>query len=224
MPYSPHKLIRQRVNLYKMARKFIRDHDWQRQPHVKNGPPVSLWWHRRPAPDRHLVIDAYIDRCKLGRKHKDGPLPEDFKDDLIQWLAELSRLQNKKAWGQPRTLRYWSIPSYALAHEMEPAALMKRLRELEKIARQKFPDSVPSSRKVRAPLTEKEIQRIRQQYLAGVDAKKLADEFRITPSHVGRLCREEKAIRAAEREKARNKPGERIDPASEPFDDGEHIP
>jgi hypothetical protein len=162
---------------------------------VKDGPPPSLWWYRRPAPDRHVVIGAYLDKYRHGRT-----LPEDFKDNLEQWLSELSRLQNKQEWGQPRTLRYWSIPSYALAHDMEPAALMKRLRELEKIARQKFPDSVPSSRKVRAPLTEKEIQKIRQQYLAGVDAKKLADEFRITPAHIGRLCREQKEMRAAERE------------------------
>ncbi len=123
--------------------------------------------------------------------------------DLVQWLSELSRMQNKKEWGQPRTFRYWSIPAYALAHNMKKASLMKRLRELEKIARQKFPDSVPSFRKARAPLTEKEIQEMREQYLAGVDAKKLAEQFRIPASYVGRLCHNEKLQRMKESDRRR---------------------
>ena len=76
---------------------------------------------------------------------------------------------------------------------------MKRLRELEKLAAQLFPDSVPSSRKPRPQLTDDEKQKIRQRYLAGEDCKKLAKEFRIPTAHVGLICREEKATRDAER-------------------------
>ncbi len=163
-----------------------------RQPHVKDGPPASLWWYQRP--DRRRVLDAYVSQCRRGRA-----VPEGFKDDLVCWLDDLSSIQNKKEWGQPRTYRYWAVPSYALAHRMEPAALMKRLREMEKIAKQLFPDSVPSSRKQRQRLTEEDKQKIRQRYLAGEDCKTLAEEFRIPAAHVGLLCREEKAMRDAER-------------------------
>lgn len=177
--------------------KFIRDKEWQRQPHVKDGTPPSLWWYRRP--DRHLVINAYIAQCKKGRT-----LPEGFKETLVQWLDDLSQLQNKKIWGKPRTHRYWDIPSYARANDVEPPALMKRLREMEKIAKKMFPDSVPSGRKQRAPLTAEEKDEIRRQYLEGVDAKELAQIFRIPPSHVGLICIKEKAIRAAQRAKSEN--------------------
>ena len=81
---------------------------------------------------------------------------------------------------------------------------MKRLRKMEEIAKRMFPDSVPPRRKDRAPLTEKEIEEIRKAYLDGTDAKELAARFGIGAAHVGRLCREEKAIRAAKREAAQN--------------------
>jgi hypothetical protein len=184
-----------------MARKkFVRDDKWQRQPHVKDGPPPSLWWYRRP--DKRLVIDAYISKYRQGRSVPDG-----FKEDIVKWLEDLSALQNKKPWGQPRTLRYWAVPSYALAHKMEPATLMKRLREMENIAKQLFPDSVPSSRKTRAALTEAEKKEIRQLYLDGMDAKALAQRFHIAASKVGHLCREQKATRDAARKKAQNEAG-----------------
>ena len=77
--------------------------------------------------------------------------------------------------------------------------LMKRLREMEKLAAQLFPDSVPSSRKPRPKLTDDEKQKIRQRYLAGEDCKKLAEEFRLTLSRVGLLCRAERETRDAER-------------------------
>jgi len=175
-----------------MPRNWVRGPEWERQPHVKDGPPPSLWWFARP--DHRRVVDAYLQQCKRGRT-----LPDDFKEDLVMWLGDLSRIQNKKRWDQPRTYRYWSVPAYALAHKMEPAALMKRLREMEKLAAQLFPDNVPSSRKPRPRLTEDEVQKIRQRYLAGEDCKKLAKEFRLTPARVGLLCREEKAARNEER-------------------------
>ncbi len=118
-------------------------------------------------------------------------------------MADLSKLQNKKRWGQPRTYRYWSAPAYALDNGfVEPATLMKYLRELENVAKQLFPDSVPSSRRARPPLTDDEKREIRKRYLAGEDAKALAKDFRIPPSHVGLLCVKEKDIRAAAREQA----------------------
>jgi len=175
-----------------MPRNWVRDREWQRQPHVKDGPPPSLWWYARP--DHRRVVDAYVQQCKRGRA-----LPDDFKEDLVMWLDDLSRIQNKKAWGQPRTYRYWSVPAYARAHNMEPPALMKRLREMEKFAVQLFTDSVPTSRKPRPQLTDDEKQKIRQRYLAGEDCKKLAEEFRLTLSHVGQLCRKEREARDKER-------------------------
>lgn len=175
-----------------MPRNWVRGPEWQQQPHVKEGAPPSLWWYARP--DRHRVVDAYVKQCKRGRT-----VTDDFKDDLVMWLNDLSRIQNKKPWGQPRTYRYWSVPAYALAHNMEPPTLMKRLRAMETIAIELFPDSVPSSRKPRPQLTDDEKQKIRQRYLAGEDCKKLAEEFRLTLSRVGLLCREERATRDAER-------------------------
>jgi hypothetical protein len=175
-------------------RRFIRDDDWQQQPHVKDGPPPSLWWYRRP--DRHSVINTYINRYKRGRA-----VPDDFKGTIVQALDDLSSLQNKSNWGQSRTLRYWSIPAYAQANNMQSATLMKWLREMEAIAKQLFPDSVPSSRKPRKQLTDEDKEIIRKRYLAGEDCKKLAEEFRIPPAHVGQLCRDEKAVRDAERQR-----------------------
>ena len=163
-----------------------------RQPHVKDGPPVSLWWYRRS--DRQRVIDAYVAQCKRGRA-----LPESFRDDLRQWLADLSRVQKKSDHAAASTERYWDARSYARAHNLKPFTFMKRLREMNKIAKRMFPDSIPPSRKDRAPLTEKEVKEIKKAYLDGTDAKELAVRFDITAARVGQLCREEKAMRAAKR-------------------------
>jgi hypothetical protein len=75
---------------------------------------------------------------------------------------------------------------------------MKWLREMEAVAKQLFPDSVPSARKTRT-VTEADKEQIRQRYLAGEDCKKLAEEFRIPAVRVALLCRGEKAQRNAER-------------------------
>ena len=182
----------ERVNLYKMPKKWIRTKEWERQPHAK-GRIASLWWF--DFPDRQVVISAYIEQARRGRA-----VPDDFKPKLVDWLDELWKSQNKREWGQPRTYRYWTIPSFARAHGLKPATLMKRVRELEEIARHKFPDRVPSSRKKRAPLSEQEIQEIKARYLSGVDAKELAAEYRIPASQVGHICRDEKEIRRSERE------------------------
>jgi hypothetical protein len=150
-----------------------------------------MWWYARP--DRASVINGYINRYSKGRAVPDG-----FRETIVQTLGDLSRIHNKAEWGQPRTKRYWSIPAYALAHKMKRATLMKWLRELEAVAKEQFPDSVPSSRKRRA-LTEEDKQKIRQRYLAGEDCKNLAEEFRITAGHVGLICCDEKEQRDKER-------------------------
>lgn len=174
-----------------MPRNWVRGSEWRRQPHVKDGPPPSLWWYARP--DRHSVINAYIKRYSKG-----STVPEGFKETIVRVLDDLGRIHNKKEWGQPRTLRYWSIPAYALAHKMNKATLMKWLREMEAVAKQLFPDSVPSGRKTHT-LTEADKEQIRQRYLAGEDCKKLAEEFRVPAVRVALLCRGEKEIRRAER-------------------------
>jgi hypothetical protein len=163
-----------------------------RQPHVKEAAPSGLWWYSRP--DRQRVIDAYLEKYSGGRT-----LPPGFKHDLLLWLDDLSRKQ--KVTGTTRTYRHWSIPAYELAHGFKKGTLMKRLRELEKTAKKMFPDSVPYSRKMRARLTNDDIKQIQQMYLGGTDAKEIAEKFRVAPSKVGYLCREQKAIRAAERER-----------------------
>jgi hypothetical protein len=160
------------------------------------------------------VIDAYVERYKKGRK-----VPQDFKDDIGRWLEDLCQLQNMKAWGHPRTYRYWSIPSYALAHKMKKGTLMKCLRELARIAAHLFPDSVPSSMKKRAPLTPEEKEAIRKRYLAGEDCKILAEEFGIPPSQVGQLCRSEKAIRDENRIRLRDEQPPQLANAAQPTTD-----
>lgn len=151
-----------------------------------------------PAPKRQQVIAAYVSQCARGG----GKLPASFEDDLAQWLQDLDRRQSLKEYGKPRTRRYWDLPTYARAHGMPPHTFMKRFREMEKIAQKLFPDSVPSSRKPRAPLTEEEIQEIQRRCLEGESIKDLAQEFRVTASKVGHLCREQKAERNAARQKS----------------------
>lgn len=133
-------------------RRWIRDRDWQRQPHVKDGPPPSLWWYRRP--DHLKVVDAYLEQYSHGRTVSSG-----FRDQILRCLRDLSEGLYLKDWGHPRTWRYWSIPSYAATHGIKRATLMKRLRELEKVAIRLFRDSVPSDRLPRGPLSEHEIKR-----------------------------------------------------------------
>jgi hypothetical protein len=164
-------------------RRWVRDRDWQRQPHVKDGPPQSLWWYRRP--DHLKVVDTYLEQYGRGRK-----LPDDFRDEILTDLGILADGLYLKAWGRPRTWRYWSVPAYAATHGVKPHTLMKRLREMEKVAIRLFPKDVPSDRLPRKPLSEHEVREIREMYASGTNAKDIALLHRVPPSKVGQLCRD----------------------------------
>jgi len=181
-----------------MVSRWIRDAGRMQRPRGMERVP-SLWWYQRS--DRQRVVDAYLDRCKQVRTLRRDPLAEGFRGQLSTWLEDLNRCQNLKEWGDSRTERYWTVPAYAQANRIEKAALMRHLRELEALAKAMYPDAVPSSRKTRSRLTEGDIRIIRQRYLEGMAAKEIAATFRIPPSRVGQICREQRAIRAAERER-----------------------
>jgi len=93
------------------------------------------------------------------RTSKMGPPPSLWRflrpDHSVQSVAEFESV------GRPRTFRYWSTPSYGLAHGLQAATLMKRMREMEKMARRLLADSVPSSRKRRPLLTRKKCRRLK---------------------------------------------------------------
>ncbi len=93
------------------------------------------------------------------RTSKMGPPPSLWRflrpDHSVQSVAEFESV------GRPRTFRYWSTPSYGLTHGLQAATLMKRMREMEKMARRLFADSVPSSRKRRPLLTRKKCRRLK---------------------------------------------------------------
>jgi hypothetical protein len=192
-----------------MGRKWlgVSSKKFQRIPHNNDGPPPSLWWYLRqphpplpfddiPMPESQYVIATYLRRCSRGRA-----LPNGFEKQVAQWLQELSRAQNLREHGKPRTTRYWTIPAYALAHRMNSKTLCKRLREMENIAKKLFPERVPSSRK-RVPLTEERKQAIRDRFLEVKDFDSVAAEFGIEAFRVGQLCKNEKARIVAEREQA----------------------
>jgi hypothetical protein len=199
-----------------MGRRWLgfSESDFERAPHNNDGPPPSLWWSRLPAPKRQQVLATYIRNCARGGVK----LPARFKNDLAQWLQDLTNVQSLKEYGKARATRYWDLPTYARAHGMVPHTFMKRFRELEKIAIKLFPDRVPHSRQPRAPLTEEEIQEIQKRCLDGDNIKDLAKEFRVTSSKVGHLCREQKAIRNAARQKAESETAPTTPPPDEmPF-------
>jgi hypothetical protein len=163
-------------------------------PHA-DGVPDSLWWYAHNRADARAVIDAYLMRYARGAKVSEG-----FRDELTTWLGDLTRKQNLAPWGKPRTKRFWTIPNYARAHKLQPFTLMKRLRELEKIAKEMYPDRAAGRGRVRANLTPAEISDIRLKYREGVNVEDIAQEFRISEGHVGQLCREERKRKLVERE------------------------
>ncbi|MFI5117193.1 MAG: hypothetical protein ACHP8B_10915 [Terriglobales bacterium] len=163
-------------------------------PHSTDGPPPSLWWYKRnpeyegddvPAASSQQVIDEYLRQCARGG----GSVPEEH---LRRWLQELSRPQKIS----PRRTRYWTLPAFALSHRLSKGTLMKRLRRLEEIAIQLFPDRVPSYRQ-RIPASEEQKEAIRKRFLeVEGDIPTVASEFGLKPYRVGQICRAEKALLA----------------------------
>ncbi len=176
-----------------MGRRWlgVSKRDYLRMPHA-DGWPESLWWFVHNRADAKAVIDSYLTRYARG-----AGVPDGFRDELLTCLRGLSQIQNLKAWGKPRTKRYWTIPNYARAHGLQPFTLMKRLRELEKIAKGMYPDRAAIRGRIRAPLTEAEKDAIRFKYLEGVDVEEIAREFKITEGYVGRLCKVERELKRA---------------------------
>jgi predicted DNA-binding protein (UPF0251 family) len=166
-----------------------------RMPHAESWPD-SLWWYiRRPGEstaDRQNIINTYLERYARGAKVPDG-----FRDELVACLHDLSRIHTLTKWGKPRTKRYWTIPNYARANGIHPYTLMKRLRGLESIAKQMFPERAAAHGRFRQPLTQTEIDAIRLKYLEGVDVEAIAKQFKITKAHVGLLCKTEKQLKRA---------------------------
>jgi len=155
------------------------------------------------------VIGAYIEQVSRGKSVK-----KNFKDELLGWLRELSgpvKISPRREW-------YWTLPAYARAHELPDKTFCKRFREMEKIAKQLFPERVPSDRKPQ-PLTEELKRKIGSRYLQlkwrvrdtrkvnvehdfarirhKITMAKLAAEFpNIEPFRLGQICQK---VRKAKR-------------------------
>jgi hypothetical protein len=186
-----------------MGRKWrgVTNREYDRLPHSTVLPP-SLWWYRRrqdpawaddvPSEESQSVIDAYLRQCARGRA-----LPLDFEETVRRWLQDLTRQEK----ATERRTRFWTLPAYALKNGINPKTMCKRLREMEKIAKQLLPHRVPPSRNS-APLTEEVKQEIRQRYLAsGGNPHTVATEMNVDAFRVGQICRREKAELADERER-----------------------
>ena len=175
----------------------VSKHKYRRMPHAE-ARPQSLWWYVNRAPaDRNKVIETY-----LARYAKGAAIPEGLHDELMTCLMELAQIRTLAEWGKPRTKRYWTIPAYARTNGIRPYTLMKRLRELEKVAIELFPARADAhGRRSLAvePLSEKEIKAMRAKCLDGVDVEDLAVQHRIARNHVARLCKNEILERRARR-------------------------
>jgi hypothetical protein len=179
--------------------------EWKRTAHA-DGPAVSLWWYRLPTAQRDAVITAYVKQCSRGRT-----LPEGFRDELESWLHDLNTEQRVS----PRKRRWWTVPSYALANKLDKFTLMKRFRELEKIAKRLYPSDVPVGR-VAKPLTEEKVAAIRARFVElnqDMNAfAKVAEEFGIDPFRVGQLCKDLKADAVSQRQHPESGNGTTFDP------------
>jgi len=158
-------------------------------PHAESW-PESLWWFVYYPADRKTVIDSYLENYARGKK-----IPEDFRDELITCLRDLSQIQNLKEWKKPRTKRYWTIPAYAFARGLKRYTLMKWLRELEKIAKEIYPERAEAYGRRAKALTEGDKDTMRLKCSEGIDIQDIAKEFRITPAQVARICRAEMETR-----------------------------
>lgn len=168
--------------------------DYQRMPHA-DGSPESLWWYARHDRRADAVIEKYLANYARGVAF----VPLDFRENLIRWLDDLTTIQNLREWGKQRTKRYWTIPNYARAYGIEPHTLMARMRALERIAIEMFPEraAVHGRFKKRARLSEDEIRQIREKCWGGEDFEAIAKEFKIPASQVGQICEADKSLRRA---------------------------
>lgn len=185
---------------------------YRKMPHNPNGPSAGLWWYQpRPGSpswaindltkNTQAVIDEYVRRASRGRTPE-----KDFKQHLQQWLHDLSREQKLTEWDKPRTKRYWTVDAYARANKLEPPTLMARVRKLEKIAKELFPERIPAEQKD-VVLSEGTIAKIRARYVEIIetcfregypfdDHKRavaiIVEKFGIKPFRVGQICKAEK--------------------------------
>ena len=178
-------------------KKWIDHEEWarQREPHASSY-PGGLWWWRALSPEeRPLVLEEYLrQRGRRGLK-KAGP---DFDAKLESWIWELTLPAKERG-----KKRYWTLKSYALANRIPLHPFMAWFRKLEEVAKKLYPNRVPEGRRDRPPLSEKEIQDIREEYLNASYSnrnavKEIAARHNIAPFMVGRLCRKEKEQRKLE--------------------------
>jgi len=181
-----------------MAKRFVRNDKWRKQPHSK-GAPGGLWWYRRP--DRQRVISAYLARAAKGKKLAPG-----FEEELKSWLHELANDHNMHEWGRPRTRRFWDIPSFARhlgPKVIKPHTLMKIVRELENVAKLLFPKDVPASRQ-KKEISDEALAALKAEVAAGVEIRLLAAKYDIKAFRIGQLCPDEIKKAPAERERLIN--------------------
>lgn len=202
-------------------RKSIKYSVWIRTPHA-DYPPPSLWWYTPPSlwsddlrsfeKSRHVLL-VYLEqrafkfdregrgsstesrweavRRALEIQARDGAVPSNFPENLERWLHELIE-------PDLRTGRYWTLPGYALAHQIKPHPFCAWFRRMEKVAKELYPDRMPLGRADNPP-TEETIQSIRAEYLQTGDAKKIAAKYFGSEDEswrVGQLCRKEKQERS----------------------------
>jgi hypothetical protein len=145
-----------------------------------------------PAAESQRVLSEYLRQRARGKKFA----AEDFETTLTTWLIDLSHpvKVNQRKSKYREASEYWTIPSYALAHRTHPKTACKWFRELEKVAKQLYPQRVPTHRKS-STLTAARIRAIRAEFAESGDFKAVAAKFDIAPFRVGQLCAEEKAKR-----------------------------
>ncbi len=182
-----------------MGRRWLgmSNEDYLQMPHA-DAAPESLWWYGQKRADSRAVIDSYLSRYKRG-----AALPKGRRDELLECLRNLSQIQSLARWGRPGTKRYWTIPNYARANGHNRFTLMKWLRELEKVAKEMYPERAAVHGRNRK-LTEAELEDIRTMYVEGVSIKDIAPKFGITRAHVGRLCDEDTKRKRAEYKASRS--------------------
>jgi len=175
-------------------RRFIPRDKWKRVPHAASH-SEGLWWCQFEwddlAPDSRKVVDRYLGRAARARKNVNG-----FADQLLLCLKDLTTKQRIS----PRKSTYWTVDAYARHKGVKVSTLCSRLRKLEKIAIEMFPDRLPEFRKRRLrELTLDEIWDIQFGFYEHGDFNIIAQKFGIPKWRVGQLVKDEKAMRSYNR-------------------------